>query len=438
MFNPRRITYALVGTVVVALTVGVITTWFPPGPRRLAEDSYSGMIGGHRALFELLEAFDGPVRRHTGLPPDLFDGRRRVLLIEPSFFRLERESTYLAGMKTWVENGGELVVVSDTLGFLESESADRAKHVEWEKVIETGGFLAQLELEGLSISSVERVEKDETGFGYYRTRPIDPVVHCIVRATGALSRPARDVEVVHLCTDPPSHFRGKLVDKADGAIEVSTDSESWVPIALEYSRGKGRVVLVSDPTPFANLGITRGDNAVLAYHLATGENAYELVVDEFYHGRFEEGNWLALLGMYPYGIIALFMLVAVLCWVWSHVIPFGPPWQGGMQSRRSVRAYIEAMARLFWRGRKLPFVLETCREGLLDDLRAELSLGPGAPKETILRRVGRFDPERAKRLDAALDAVAAALARSSSISLRELVRFQEEFQQCRCTMTRHQ
>lgn len=436
MFNPRHITFALVGAVVVILTVGVVTTWFPPGPRRLAQDSYSGMIGGHRALFELLEAFDVPVRRHTGLPPELFEGHRRVLLIEPSFFRLEREGDYMSRMGAWVDNGGELVVVSDTLGLSKSESLAGATDADWEKVIGTGGFLKELELDGLSISSAERIERDESPFGFYRTRPKDPVVECSVRATGTLSRLARDVHVVHVCEDPPGHFDGEMVDKADGSIEVAADSESWVPIVLEYSRGKGRVVLVADATPFANFGMTRGDNAVLAYHLATGENACELVVDEFYHGRFEEGNWLALVGMYPYGVIALSMLVAVLCWVWSHVVSFGPPWQGGMESRRSVRAYIEAMARLFWRGRKLPFVLETCREGLLDDLRIELSLGPGAPREAILRRVGQFDPERAKRLDAALDAVAAALARSKSISLRELVRFQEEFQQCRCTMTR--
>ena len=440
MLSARLVAIALVGFVLLALVAGVVVSWLPPGPRRVAPDSYSGRVTGHRALLETLHALGAPARRSTHLPTDLFSGERRVLLIEPSIRRLEREQAYLAKLEAWIEGGGELVVVFSpdeekpppTLFAHDPEEEDEPDEDKPESQ-----FRRRLGVEGLDVAQAGMEDEEELGYGLKSLRHKRPTVACATRGTGTLAALASQADPIHVCADPPGHFVGEPVAQADASIEISPDGETWYPLVLEYARGGGRVILVADPVPFSNVGITEGGNSLLAYRLATGTAAREVIVDEFYHGGLDEGNWLALIGMYPFGVIALFVLAAALSWVWANAVRFGPPEKHTPVSRRSIHEYIEAMAHLFWRGRKGSFVLKTCRDGFLDTLRAELCVGPGTPPEALLQRLQRHEPERARLVQAVLDTTAAALQQPTPIPTEYLVEFQEEFQRCQSS-TMHQ
>ena len=94
------------------------------------------------------------------------------------------------------------------------------------------------------------------------------------------------------------------------------------------------------------------------------------------------------------------------------------------------------MARLFRKGKKHYFVLRTCRDGVLDEIRAELMLGHGTPEDMLLQRLGRFDAERAESLEAVLEGVERALASPERIPLTMLVQLEERLALCRTRKTK--
>ena len=65
MFKARIIGTTLAALVVFGVAVAMVSAWRPPGPRRPARDSYSGMVMGHRALLEVLEELGVDIVRST-------------------------------------------------------------------------------------------------------------------------------------------------------------------------------------------------------------------------------------------------------------------------------------------------------------------------------------------------------------------------------------
>jgi hypothetical protein len=204
-----------------------------------------------------------------------------------------------------------------------------------------------------------------------------------------------------------------------------------VPIALAFKQGLGRVVLVSEPTLFNNIGLGEADNAVLACRLALGAGERPIVFDEYYHGALSGLGASALVGVFPYGAVAAFVLLATIIWAWSNGVRFGPPLDAPAESRRNILEYVDAMARLFQRGAKRAFVLRTNREGLLEELRRELHLASGSPSDIVRRRLLHADEARGRRLDEVLNEVDRVLVAGQPVSETELHHFQERLETCR-------
>lgn len=435
MKNAHYIASGLVGLVVLGLIVGIVSSWLPPGAHRIAADSYSGMATGQRALFETLQALGVNVRRHGDVPSLLFEGERCVVLLEPDFSRLEREKGYLDQMRNWVEAGGRLVVVSNTLKQPERPSWKRRHPHDDERPSRKETFLEHLDLEGLTVAAETAKENEYQPSIRFKRVEIGGAVSktCAARAAGSLAPVGASVKELAVSDPFMDYFEGEPVKHADGLIEIETEEDVWQPIAAEYRRGSGSVIVVADPAPFSNGGIGKSDNGVLAYLLTVGGGAREVLVDEFYHGARTEGSIPALLGMYPYGVVALFILAAVLSWVWSNGVRFGPIVPHEAPSRRSVLEYVDAMARLFRKGGKAPFALHTCREGFLNDLRAEFQIDLSLPETFVLERIGQIDPGRAEHIRAALGDIDTALHAREHINPRQLVNLQEKLESCRST-----
>lgn len=479
LFQPR-----VVGTVVVTLLVinivwSMVEAWLPPSPKEFSAQSHSARAPGYRGLFDLVTTMGVPVSRSHGAPSDVFQGERRILMLEPDIEKVETEKAYQALIGDWVRGGGQLVVVSRTFEYLgaeveadEKEKDERAhpkipveddydgpierrQKSRTDRLIDILGPDSFLENLGIAAVSVEpwassRHPSDEPG----------DFMEVVEEAWGGLPAPKRYVEPTFSGTLYPwtldvtrlrlpdfdlSWFAGPGIDDAVGRVDILGDNREALPIVLAFQVGAGEVILVSEPVVLNNIGLAtargprylQSDNAVLAYRLAVGDGSREVVFDEFYHGALHNLGPLALMALHPYRAVALSILFATILWAWAYGVRFGPPLAVPPENRRNILEYVDAMARLFARGGKQRFVLQTNRQGLLDEVRGALLMPLGTPEHLVIRRLAQFDPEAAKRLEAMLSVVDGLLRSTQVLSPKQLRELQIRLETCRIPETQH-
>jgi hypothetical protein len=440
MFRAKPIATLLVAFIVVGLIWQAVSLWLPPRPSTAGATSWSTQPGGSRALYTLLERLELPVTRSSAPPTTLFSGSRRVVLFTPDLQVLEREKAALAAMEHWLREGGELVVISSELEadweeirdyFVEEipEPLEILMRPDFRKHIGADNII----LIGETFEAVEEEEQWDV-YGAIRQvlrRVIRPERPYELTAEGSLAFTGQDADAIYLVGNSPNRI--EVDDGADVAGELfvlDEDGES-VTVAVEYTLGAGSVLLIAEPILFSNAGLGRGDNAVIAARLVAGDGSKAIVLDEFYHGAMPIGQPMVLFGMYPYGIVLLSLLAMASLWAWRQYIAFGPPLADHPPPRRSIVEYIDAMGQLFQRGKKRRFALETCRRGLLEDLRHELHLPHGAGERIIIQRLEHHDSERAATLRDALAQVDGALSAADPPLPRDLVQLQERLEACR-------
>jgi hypothetical protein len=129
---------------------------------------------------------------------------------------------------------------------------------------------------------------------------------------------------------------------------------------VDYGRGEGRVVVLSDPFVVANNGIARADNLQLAVNVVTGGEGGGLVAfDEFHQGRGAAHNRLST---YFAGTPVLAMLgqaaFVVALFVWSRGRRFARPLPAARPDRRSKLEFVASMAELQQRARAFDLAIE--------------------------------------------------------------------------------
>jgi electron transfer flavoprotein alpha subunit len=118
------------------------------------------------------------------------------------------------------------------------------------------------------------------------------------------------------------------------------------------------------------------------------------VWDEFYHGLTIRGSILYLLTRGAYALVAAMISVALAAWLWRQSRFLGPPRVILAASRRTLREYVEAMARFFKRGAESQrFMLEEVERGVLWTLRSRVGLRAhrsleGTPPATEAKPLG--------------------------------------------------
>ncbi len=131
-------------------------------------------------------------------------------------------------------------------------------------------------------------------------------------------------------------------------------------LLLDFARGRGRIVVLSDPFIVANRGIGRADNLQLAFNVIAGAGGDGLIAfDEFHQGRGTTRNQFAayFAGTPILAMCAQLFLIAAAI-VWTRGQRFGRPLPAPRVDRRSKLEFVASMAELQQRARAYDLAIE--------------------------------------------------------------------------------
>jgi nucleotide-binding universal stress UspA family protein len=309
----------------------------------LASDS-SAPEGG-RALFLWLEAMGYRVSDQVQQTFAIPEEARLVLMLEPT---VNPEPTEWEILDSWVEEGGQLVVVGHRVGALLA-----AKHF---------GF------DLLLMSEATQPLTPQTPL--FRSPPqIEPAAV----QSQAYFRSERDDFVTHL------------------AIERG-------PVLVSFERGRGRVVLCAASFPFSNGGLKEPGNPSLVLNLVVGSRSGLIWFDEWHHGRrpvtaevIGLGNWLRRT---PGGRSLLYVASVTFLAIVLSGRRFGRPVPLPRQTqRRPPLEFISAMANLARRAGHRNALQRHYHNGLKRALGQRYRLNPAISDAAFVSQLARFRPD---------------------------------------------
>jgi hypothetical protein len=174
-------------------------------------------------------------------------------------------------------------------------------------------------------------------------------------------------------------------------------ADDGTPVGVAWSLGDGSITWLADPTPLMNVGLARGDSAGLAVALVKGRRA---AFDEYRHGFGGESFWQAL----PDGWTATLLLLAVagLAALIAYARRLGPPEMVERQLRPDRAAYIESVAAILGRTRRLNESIGPVRARARRLLATRAGLTQEA-SDDALRRAGEAANLTTEEIDAVLD-----------------------------------
>jgi hypothetical protein len=182
-----------------------------------------------------------------------------------------------------------------------------------------------------------------------------------------------------------------------GRATVFLSADDGTPVGAAWPLGEGSILWLADPTPLMNVGLARGDSAGLAVALVGGRPA---MFDEYRHGFGGASLWQAL----PDGWTAMLILLALagLAALTAYARRLGPPEIVERQLRPDRAAYIESVAAILGRTRRLQESIDPVRARARRLLATRAGLTHGA-SDDALRRAGEAANLTTEEIDAVLD-----------------------------------
>jgi hypothetical protein len=173
-----------------------------------------------------------------------------------------------------------------------------------------------------------------------------------------------DADLPPVATSPSAVGDAVTGDEAEAGAEpgapISHVSDERGALLLDFTRGRGRIIILSDPFIVANRGINRADNLQLAANIVAGATGDGLIAfDEFHQGRGTTRNQFAayFAGTPVLAMCAqLFLLAAAV--VWTRGRRFARPLPAPRVDRRSKLEFVASMAELQQRARAFDLAIE--------------------------------------------------------------------------------
>jgi hypothetical protein len=155
-------------------------------------------------------------------------------------------------------------------------------------------------------------------------------------------------------------------------------------LLVDFARGRGRIIVLSDPFIVANRGISRADNLQLAVNIIKGAGDGLIAFDEYHQGRGATRNQIAayFAGTPILAMCAqLFLLAAAV--VWTRGRRFARPLPAPRVDRRSKLEFVASMAELQQRARAFDLAIENVYGRTRRALARYAGSDVSAPRTTI-------------------------------------------------------
>ncbi|HEV3116806.1 MAG TPA: DUF4350 domain-containing protein [Gemmataceae bacterium] len=213
----------------------------------------------------------------------------------------------------------------------------------------------------------------------------------------------------------------------------------WVdndPGAVVMRRGRGRVIVVADPSILTLRGLRRADNLrflvnVVALHAGDGR----VYFDEYHHGlRSGGGFWGYLHAHGQQWIVLVIILVAGMA-AWGVGIRLGRPVPALDEKQADAVEYASAVARIYQQAGVQHLLAETLCRDFLTDLTRHLRLRRGVLPAEILAAWQKQHPrDKAQELEPLLRGVS--VLRSKTVSAGQLLSWAKNFDRFRTEVLR--
>jgi hypothetical protein len=452
MLSSRNVILVVVLLAVVSVAWAAISLLLPPDSNGMAPDSYGTQASGLRGLYETLTELHVPVQRGL-VPPTAFLGKARCLLLwTPDPILVDMEPEYLERIKEWVRAGGRLVLVppldKDTVR-VKLYRRSRPSELREISILRAVGLpsvrFVPVPLSatvtgsspGRNPRSAQAANNEEiSGAEFYDLlHPLaDPRLRASqtfgVHADGVFQAWASGIQTLRLPEDDLRAIDPNSPPAPAGRIFFSAPDGQEETLVAQYPLGKGSITVVSEPLLFINFFLREDDNAVLAVNLLSSPGG-PAVVDEFYHGLTVRGNPFWILTRHPYGILALLAAGLTALIAWQKAVRLGPALSSSAASRRSLREYVDAMARLFHRSGHRRFLLEEIRSGVLRELKRRLHLKPEQDDPALIAAaLARRDKSEAKRFERALSHIDYWISQGRTPGEEEYISAAKEMAEC--------
>ncbi len=269
------------------------------GPVR--RTTYSSDAGGYKALYLWLKDMGLPIKRWEKSFNDLPQETSVLFIAQPE---LTLGTGEMKALKTWVSNGGNLVLAIQPPNILLDPYGLTPSLSEQPELEDKKGNKGRLFFQPGPYTQGVRTLNTDNITGYHSDRP----------------------EIVF-------HAR----DKEAGIVAV-------------LAEGKGHVIAVSDPEIFSNIALKEADHSRLALNLLLAhQKGGHILVDEYHHGYGRATSVFVHLGRsHAMGPLVQGLIILVVLWA-ALGRRFGLPHPVVEKQHRSSMQYVQAMAQLFRR-----------------------------------------------------------------------------------------
>jgi hypothetical protein len=325
---------------------------------------------GTRALFEYLKQSGHEVSR-WGLPMSALDdpeGPETLVMVGP--LRRDVEKDEADALLRWVGYGGRLVIIDRApdpqllppsgrwrvfTEAVEMPGRDVLPH-DAENMTRDVPLLSPAQPTALTrnVSQVTRSRFASRLF-VYRLRGGAPTPTQTPSAEEDIWGGAEEGEP----PPAPAEVEDEGPDTSAPVVHVRDGREGPGALLVDYTYGRGRVVVLSDPYVVSNAGVNRADNLFLAVGVVTGGRRGRVAFDEFHHGFGEARNQLFA---YFSGTPVLWMFaqgaLLALALVWTRGRRFARSLPAPRADRRSKLEFVSSMAELQQRARAYDLAVE--------------------------------------------------------------------------------
>jgi len=346
---------------------------------------------GTRALYDFLRESGFKVARWRESPASLLSAEgskpSTLVIVGDTMTPIRDEES--EALLRWVAEGGRLVIIDRNL----DRNLDLTSG-QWTITSQVTQF---------------PFDVDPTNFEQMTAgvKPLAPLQPTVFARDVASVMPSRFAGNLAITSKPPAKSKTKRrrggfgsdepSEEPESSTEESRSSVSLAPVVhfqsdngallIDYLRGKGRIIVLSDPFIVANNGINRADNLQLAINVIAGYGGL-IAFDEFHQGHAATHN--ALIQYFagtPIIAICLQLGLLALVIVWSRGRRFARPLPLPHVDRRSSLEFVASMAELQQRARAYDLALENIYTRVRRVLVRHAGASNNSPRADVARRV---------------------------------------------------